>query len=84
MRLQRKLGPFFILAHKVKGGTMILLVDKIEKSFGARVLFSGASFQINPGERFALVGPNGAGKTTMLKIITGISGSGYCCWRFWR
>ena len=72
MRLQRKLGPFFILAHKVKGGTMILLVDKIEKSFGARVLFSGASFQINPGERFALVGPNGAGKTTMLKIIMGI------------
>ena len=48
---------------------MILLVDKIEKSFGARILFSGASFQINPGERFALVGPNGAGKTTMLKII---------------
>ena len=51
---------------------MILLVDKIEKNFGARVLFSGASFQINPGERFALVGPNGAGKTTMLKIIMGI------------
>ena len=51
---------------------MILLVDKIEKGFGARVLFSGASFQINPGERFALVGPNGAGKTTMLKIIMGI------------
>ena len=51
---------------------MILLVDKIEKSFGARILFSGASFQINPGERFALVGPNGAGKTTMLKIIMGI------------
>ena len=51
---------------------MILLVDKIEKSFGARTLFSGASFQINPGERYALVGPNGAGKTTMLKIIMGL------------
>ena len=51
---------------------MVLLVDKIEKSFGARVLFSGASFQINTGERYALVGPNGAGKTTMLKIIMGI------------
>ena len=51
---------------------MVLLVDKIEKSFGARVLFSGASFQINVGERYALVGPNGAGKTTMLKIIMGI------------
>ncbi len=41
---------------------MILLVDKIEKSFGARVLFSGASFQINPGERFALVGPTAPAK----------------------
>ena len=55
-----------------ESGTMVLLVDKIEKSFGARVLFSGASFQINAGERYALVGPNGAGKTTMLKIIMGI------------
>ena len=51
---------------------MILLVDKVEKSFGARVLFSGATIQINKGERYALVGPNGAGKTTMLKIIMGI------------
>ena len=51
---------------------MILLVDKIEKSFGARVLFSGASFQINPGERFALVGPNGAGKSTLFRCLLGL------------
>ena len=51
---------------------MILLADKIEKSFGSRVLFQGATIQINKGERYALVGPNGAGKTTMLKIIMGI------------
>lgn len=51
---------------------MILSVDRIEKSFGARTLFSGASFQVNPGNRFALVGPNGAGKTTLLKIIMGL------------
>ena len=51
---------------------MILLADKIEKSFGSRVLFSGATLQINAGERYALVGPNGAGKTTMLKIIMGL------------
>lgn len=51
---------------------MVLQVDKVEKSFGARILFSGASLQINAGERYALVGPNGAGKTTMLKIIMGI------------
>lgn len=51
---------------------MILQVDKIEKSFGSRVLFTGASLQINAGERYALVGPNGAGKSTLLKIIMGI------------
>ena len=50
---------------------MILSVEKVEKSFGARVLFSGASFQVNPRDRYALVGPNGAGKTTLLKIIMG-------------
>lgn len=51
---------------------MILSVEKIEKSFGARTLVSGASFQVNPGDRFALVGPNGAGKTTLLKMIMGL------------
>ncbi len=51
---------------------MILQVDKIEKSFGARTLFSAATLQVNAGERYALVGPNGAGKTTLLKIIMGL------------
>lgn len=50
---------------------MILLADKIGKSFGARVLYEGATLQLNAGERWALVGPNGAGKTTLLKIIMG-------------
>ena len=50
---------------------MILLADKITKSFGARTLYEQASLQVNAGERWALVGPNGAGKTTFLKIIMG-------------
>ena len=51
---------------------MIALADKIEKSFGGRVLYSNATLQLNAGERWALVGPNGAGKTTLLKIIMGL------------
>ena len=51
---------------------MIALADKIEKSFGGRMLYSGATLQLNAGERWALVGPNGAGKTTLLKIIMGL------------
>ncbi len=50
---------------------MIALADKISKSFGAQVLYTGATLQLNAGERWALVGPNGAGKTTLLKILMG-------------
>ncbi len=38
-------------------------------SLGGRVLFEGASFGVNYGDRVALVGPNGAGKTTLFSII---------------
>ncbi len=54
---------------------MIALADKISKSFGGRVLYSGASLQLNAGERWALVGPNGSGKTTFLKIFMGLEPS---------
>ena len=50
---------------------MIVLADKITKSFGGRVLYAAATLQLNAGERWALVGPNGAGKTTFLKILMG-------------
>ncbi|NJE79869.1 ATP-binding cassette domain-containing protein [Olsenella sp. SW781] len=50
---------------------MIALADKITKSFGGRVLYTGATLQLNGGERWALVGPNGSGKTTLLRIIMG-------------
>lgn len=38
-------------------------------SLGGRTLFENASFQVNYGDRVALVGPNGAGKTTLFSII---------------
>lgn len=51
---------------------LILLADKIAKSFGGRTLYEASTLQLNAGERWALVGPNGAGKTTLLKIIMGL------------
>ena len=51
---------------------MILLADKVSKSFGGRTLYEGATLQLNASQRWALVGPNGAGKTTLLKIIMGV------------
>ena len=49
----------------------MISVSNLAKSFGDRTLFSGASFQLEPGERYGLVGANGSGKTTLLRILSG-------------
>ena len=48
-----------------------LQVNNYKKAFGDNVLFDGAEWQIEGGQRWALVGHNGCGKTTMLKDIVG-------------
>lgn len=50
---------------------LILQIDKLTKSFGARTLFADVCLRIEEHDRYALVGPNGAGKTTMMNIIAG-------------
>jgi ATPase subunit of ABC transporter with duplicated ATPase domains len=49
----------------------MISVSNLEKSFGDRVLFQDAAFQLNPGERYGIVGANGCGKTTLLSILCG-------------
>ncbi len=49
----------------------MISVSNLEKTFGDRTLFRGASFQLNAGSRYGLVGANGSGKTTLLGILTG-------------
>ncbi len=49
----------------------MISISNLEKSYGDRTLFSGASFQLNAGARYGLVGANGSGKTTFLDIVSG-------------
>ena len=48
-----------------------LQIENISKSYGQKVLFEHISFNVNEGDKIALVAPNGTGKTTLLRIIAG-------------
>lgn len=52
-----------------------LQAENLSKSYGPRVLFKDISFNINEGEKIALIAPNGTGKSSLLKIIAGIDSS---------
>ena len=48
-----------------------LQIENISKSYGPKVLFSGIGFNINEGDKVALIAPNGTGKTSLLRILAG-------------
>ena len=48
-----------------------LQVENISKSYGPKVLFGNISFNINEGDKIALIAPNGTGKSSLLSILAG-------------
>ena len=50
---------------------MLLALNNVSFSFGARPMLDEANWQIGEGERIGLIGPNGAGKSTLLRLIMG-------------
>ncbi|MGE3659926.1 MAG: ABC-F family ATP-binding cassette domain-containing protein [Pseudonocardia sp.] len=49
---------------------MITATD-LELRAGSRILLSGATLRVQPGDRIGLVGRNGAGKTTTMRVLAG-------------
>lgn len=49
----------------------LLVVDRLQKSFGGVRAVDDVSFVLNDGEVAALIGPNGAGKSTLFNVIDG-------------
>jgi ATP-binding cassette subfamily F protein uup len=48
---------------------MLLRLDKVSLSYGARPLLDAASLQVDEGERVCLVGRNGEGKSSLLRLL---------------
>lgn len=49
-----------------------LVVNNVSKNFAATKAVAELSFEVGPGEIFAILGPNGAGKTTTLRMVLDI------------
>jgi branched-chain amino acid transport system ATP-binding protein len=49
----------------------LLSVDTVSKRFRGLQAVDAVTFNIAPGELFAIIGPNGAGKTTLFNMIAG-------------
>ncbi len=49
----------------------MIILDKVTKRFGPKILFENVSMQFDPAKRYGLTGANGAGKSTLLKMLSG-------------
>ena len=50
----------------------LLTIKNFSKAYTDKILFDGADFSVNSGEKIGVIGVNGTGKSTLLKIIAGI------------
>ncbi|MDR1498500.1 MAG: ABC-F family ATP-binding cassette domain-containing protein [Puniceicoccales bacterium] len=53
-------------------GRVVVNLANAGKSYGDLRIFEGVDFQLERGDRIAVVGPNGAGKSTFARILAGV------------
>jgi len=54
-----------------KSGQVVMQLERITKTYGDNVVFEGLDYEIEKGDKIAVVGPNGAGKSTLIRILSG-------------
>lgn len=63
--------PFIRFEQEKPLGREVIKVKGLTKAFDGNVLFKDATFEIERGEKVALIGNNGVGKTTLLRSLIG-------------
>jgi ATPase subunit of ABC transporter with duplicated ATPase domains len=62
-------APHFNFVAKRSSGKQVCQVRDIGKSYQDKLLFKNLNFEIQRGEKLAIMGVNGKGKSTLLKIL---------------
>lgn len=54
-----------------RSGQVVMKLENLHKSYGDNPVFRGIDYEIERGDKIAVVGPNGAGKSTLIRILAG-------------
>jgi manganese/iron transport system ATP-binding protein len=67
------LGALLRKPHAHRNDAAVVSFDRVTVRYnGSPPALVEVTFDLQPGERIAIVGPNGAGKSTLLKVVAGI------------
>jgi ATP-binding cassette, subfamily F, member 3 len=62
----------FTFPEPPRTGRRVASLRGLHKAYGDVVVYAGIDFDVERGERVALVGSNGAGKSTLLRVLAGV------------
>ncbi|TVQ00621.1 MAG: ABC transporter ATP-binding protein, partial [Balneolaceae bacterium] len=55
-----------------RSGQVVLKLSGLVKKYGNYTVFNGIDYEVERGDKIAVVGPNGAGKSTLIRILAGV------------